>query len=169
MAESLLRQGTRVVIGAPKASPLRTFAGRDGVLDVVEEASASADRWRELISAEPDRPLVMLLDDGDVLRDCPASEVFRDVVKGAVGPGRTLVLAGNAESICTGLSGWQVEAKRSRQGLLLSPQGSTDGDLIGVRVPRSAVGQPVQPGRGLLHLGDGVVRTVVVPTPPALS
>jgi S-DNA-T family DNA segregation ATPase FtsK/SpoIIIE len=165
MAESLLRQGTRVVIGAPKASPLRAFTGRDGVLDVVEEASASADRWRELISAEPDRPLVVLLDDGDVLRDCPASEVFRDVVKGAAGPGRTLVLAGNAESICTGLSGWQVEAKRSRQGLLLSPQGSTDGDLIGVRVPRSAVGQPVQPGRGLLHLGDSTLLTVAVPVP----
>jgi S-DNA-T family DNA segregation ATPase FtsK/SpoIIIE len=93
--------------------------------------------------------------------------VFRDVVKGVAGPGRALVLAGNADSICTGLSGWQVEAKRSRQGLLLSPQGSTDGDLIGVRLPRSVIGQPVQPGRGLLHLGDSVVQTVAVPRAPA--
>ena len=167
MVESLLRRGTGVVIGAPKTSPLRAFAGRDGVLDVVEEAGAPAERWRELLAAAPDRSLVVLLDDADVLRDCPASEVFREVVKGAAGAGRTLVLGGTADSICTGLSGWQVEAKRSRQGLLLSPQGSTDGDLIGVRIPRSAVGQPVQPGRGLLHLGDGALLTVAVPAPAA--
>lgn len=145
---------------------MRTLAGRPGVLAVVEDASTSAERWRELLTAEPDRPLVVLLDDGDVLRDCPASEVFRDVVKGLAGPGRALVLAGNADSICTGLSGWQVEAKKSRQGVLLSPQGSTDGDLVGVRVPRSVVGQPVQPGRGLLHLGNGALLTVAVPAPP---
>jgi S-DNA-T family DNA segregation ATPase FtsK/SpoIIIE len=165
MAESLLRQGTTVVVGAPRPSPLRALAGRPGVLAVVEDASASGERWRELLTAEPERPLVVLLDDGDLLRDCPASEVFRDVVKGVVGPGRALVLAGNADSICTGLSGWQVEVKKSRQGVLLSPQGSTDGDLVGVRVPRGAVGQPVQPGRGLLHLGDSALVTVAVPWP----
>jgi DNA segregation ATPase FtsK/SpoIIIE, S-DNA-T family len=166
MAEALLRQGTSVVIGAPKVSPLRELAGRPGVLDVVTDAGAPADRWRELITAEPDRPLVVLLDDGDVLRDSPAGEVFRDVLKGAAGPGRSLVLGGTADSICTGLSGWQVEAKKARQGVLLSPQGSTDGDLIGVRVPRSAVGQPVQPGRGLLHLGNSALLTIAVPVPP---
>jgi S-DNA-T family DNA segregation ATPase FtsK/SpoIIIE len=82
------------------------------------------------------------------------------------GPGRALVLAGNADSICTGLSGWQVEAKKSRQGVLLSPQGSTDGDLIGARIPRSAVGQPVHPGRALMHLGTGALVTVAVPGVP---
>jgi S-DNA-T family DNA segregation ATPase FtsK/SpoIIIE len=169
MAESLLRQGVPVVVGAPKASPLRGLAGRDGVLAVVEEAAAPADRWRELLAAAPAGPLVVLLDDGDALRDCPAAEVFRDVVKGLAGPGRSLVLGGNADSICTGLSGWQVEARKARQGLLLSPQGSTDGDLVGVRLPRSAVGQPVQPGRGLLHLGDSTLLTVAIPSAPVAA
>ena len=76
------------------------------------------------------------------------------------------MLAGNADSICTGLSGWQVDAKKARQGVLLSPQGTTDGDLIGVRVPRGAIGGPVQPGRGLLHLGDSSLLTVAIPAPP---
>ena len=166
MAEALLRQGVPIVVGAPKDSPLRALAGRAGVRDVVVDAAASADRWRDLLTVEPDRPLMVLLDDGDVLRDCPASEVFREVLKGTFGPGRTLVLGGNADSICTGLSGWQVEAKKSRRGLLLSPQGTTDGDLIGVRIPRSAVGQPVQPGRALVHLGSGELVTVTVPSAP---
>lgn len=166
MAESLLRQGTALVIGAPRPSPLRELAGRAGVLAVVTDAATPADEWRALMSADPGRPTVVLLDDGDVLRDCPAAEVFRDVLKGAAGPDRSLVLAGDADHICTGLSGWQVEARKSRQGLLLSPQGTTDGDLIGVRLPRSAAGQPVQPGRGLLHLGDGVLVTVALPDRP---
>ncbi|MGY1985468.1 FtsK/SpoIIIE domain-containing protein [Blastococcus sp. SYSU DS0669] len=165
MAESLLRQGTPVVLCAPKASPLRALAGRPGVLDVVVDPATPADRWWELLTADPGRPLVLLLDDGEVLRDCPAAEVFREVVRGAV-PRRALVLGGNADALCTGLSGWQVEARKARQGVLLSPQGSTDGDLIGVRVPRSAVGGAVRPGRGLLHLGDGALLTVAVPTAP---
>ena len=125
----------------------------------------SAGRWRELLATEPGRPLVLLLDDGEVLRDCPAAEVFREVVRGDL-PGRGLVLGGNADALCTGLSGWQVEARKARQGVLLSPQGSTDGDLVGVRVPRSALGGAVRPGRGLLHLGDGVLRTVALPAAP---
>ncbi|MGY1724770.1 FtsK/SpoIIIE domain-containing protein [Blastococcus sp. SYSU DS0533] len=162
MAESLLRRGTPVVLGAPRPSPLRALAGRPGVIDVVVDPATPADRWRELLTAEPGRPLVLLLDDGEVLRDCPAAEVFREVVRGTV-PGRALVLGGNADALCTGLSGWQVEARKARQGVLLSPQGSIDGDLIGVRVPRSALGGAVRPGRGLLHLGDGALCTVAVP------
>jgi len=94
-----------------------------------------------------------------------AGELFRAIVRGTARPGLRLVLGGQAEGIATGLSGWQVDAKRSRQGVLLSPQQTTDGDLIGVRLPRSIAGQPVQPGRGLVHLGDGSLLTVAVPTP----
>jgi S-DNA-T family DNA segregation ATPase FtsK/SpoIIIE len=169
MAESLVRQGARVVLAAPKPSPLRALTGRRGVLAVVEEATAPLDRWTELLGEVSDAPLVVLIDDADVLRESPAGELFRGIVRGTAGPGRRLVLGGNSESICTGLSGWQVDAKRSRQGLLLSPQQSADGDLIGVRLPRSIVGQPIQPGRALVHLGDGTLLTVAVPTPPSGS
>jgi len=73
------------------------------------------------------------------------------------------MIAGDAEGVCAGFSGWQVEMKKARRGLLLAPQSITEGDLVGVRVPRSVLGQPTQPGRGLLHLGDGELRTVQVP------
>ncbi len=167
MAEAVLRQGGRVVLGAPKPSPLRDLAGRDGVLGVVEEAGAPLDAWAALLDTTPHGPVVVLLDDAEVLRESPAGELFRSIVRGtAQRPGLRLVLGGNADSICTGLSGWQVDAKRSRQGALLSPQQTMDGDLVGVRVPRSIVGQPVQPGRALVHLGDGALLTVAVPAPP---
>ena len=50
---------------------------------------------------------------------------------------RALVFGGNAEDMCAGFSGWQVEARRARRGCLLSPQPISDGDLVGVRLARS--------------------------------
>ena len=61
------------------------------------------------------------------------------------------------------ISSPNTEVKKSRAGVLLSPQNPTDGDLLGVRLPRSALGNPVKPGRGLLHLGDGQLVSVALP------
>ncbi len=65
--------------------------------------------------------------------------------------------------MCSGFTGWQVDAKKGSRGLLLSPQDSSSGELIGVRITRSQVGGPVSPGGGLLHLGSGEVTAVTVP------
>jgi DNA segregation ATPase FtsK/SpoIIIE, S-DNA-T family len=86
----------------------------------------------------------------------------RELQSGA-GQSLGLVLAGDADRVCSGFSGWQIEAKKARRGLLLSPQNITDADLIGVRVPRTYIGQPIQPGRGVLHLGGGNPLVVQVP------
>ena len=77
--------------------------------------------------------------------------------------GHAIVLAGNADGMCSGLSGWQVEVKKGRRGVLLSPQGNSDGELVGVRLPRSAVGGPIVAGRALVHLGDNELLAVQVP------
>src|SRR4029079_136336 len=108
-------------------------------------------------------PCVVLIDDAELLRECEAADVLLSVMRSGDDRPQGLVIAGGADDICTGFSSWQVDAKKSRQGALLSPQGTTDGDLIGVRLPRSVVGGPVVPGRALLHLGDTVLLTVQVP------
>jgi S-DNA-T family DNA segregation ATPase FtsK/SpoIIIE len=161
IVRSLVRTGGTVVIAAPRRSPLWELGDLPGVAAVVRDGTAPGTSYLDALRAAGDGPAYVVVDDGEVVRDCPAGDFFRDVVKGAL-PGASLVLGGNADGICTGLSGWQVEARKSRQGLLLSPQGMSDGDLIGVRLPRSAIGQPVQPGRGFLHLGDSHVLTVAV-------
>ena len=99
---------------------------------------------------------MVLIDDAELLRECDAADVLRSVMRSGDDRPQGLVIAGGADDICTGFSGWQIDVKKSRQGALLSPQGPTDGDLIGVRLPRSIVGGPVVPGRALLHLGDTV-------------
>lgn len=164
MARSYLAQGVRLVIAAPRPSPLRELDGQDGVLKVFDEDDIESDELREAIdSATPEEPVVVLVDDGEVLEDCDAETVFKRIVQRGAERGLGLVIAGDEEDVCSGFSGWQVEMKKGRRGILLSPQDSSAGELIGIRTNRSMVGGPVAPGKGLLHLGDGEPMTVTTP------
>lgn len=163
MARSFLTGGARVVVVAPRPSPLRELAGTDGVLGVLMDASLPEADLEALLGQAGGHPVGIVLDDAELLKDCGASDLLRTLVKGTSGSGRAVVLGGSADDLCSGFSGWQVEAKKARQGALLSPQGLSDGDLIGVRVPRTSLGERVQPGRALLHLGDGRAVAVQVP------
>ncbi|MEU8645486.1 FtsK/SpoIIIE domain-containing protein [Streptomyces sp. NPDC048674] len=164
MARSYLAQGVRLVVAAPRPSPLRELDGEEGVLKVFDEDDIEGDDLREAIdSASPEEPIVVLVDDGEVLEDCDAETVFKRIVQRGAERGLGLVIAGDEEDVCSGFSGWQVEMKKGRRGILLSPQDSSAGELIGIRTNRSMVGGPVAPGKGLLHLGDGEPLTVTTP------
>jgi S-DNA-T family DNA segregation ATPase FtsK/SpoIIIE len=108
-------------------------------------------------------PGVVLIDDAELLRDCGAAGELSRLVTLGGDAGRALVLAGDAESIGVGFTGWQVEAKRARRGCLTAQSTTPEGDLIGVRLSRDVLGQPPRPGRCLLHTGDGKLITVSVP------
>ncbi|MGQ4345011.1 FtsK/SpoIIIE domain-containing protein [Streptomyces sp. SAS_275] len=164
MARSYLAQGVRLVVAAPRPSPLRELDGEEGVLKVFDEDDIEGDDLREVIdSASREEPIVVLVDDGEVLEDCDAETVFKRIVQRGAERGLGLVIAGDEEDVCSGFSGWQVEMKKGRRGILLSPQDSSAGELIGIRTNRSMVGGPVAPGKGLLHLGDGEPLTVTTP------
>ncbi len=165
LARGWLARGTRLVLAAPRPSPLRRLDGEEGVLALftdtdVPEAALSAALER---ATGDGAPVVVLVDDAELLRDCAAGDLLRDIVSRGAESGRAVVLAGDEEDVCSGFSGWQVEAKKARRGVLLSPQSSMSGELVGLRLSRAATGGPVTPGRALLHLGDGTPRTVTVP------
>ncbi|MGW0824221.1 FtsK/SpoIIIE domain-containing protein [Streptomyces sp. NPDC002845] len=163
-AQSYLNQGVRLVIAAPRPSPLRQLDGHDLVVKAFTGDDIDEDDFEEAIdSATLEDPIVVLVDDGEVLEDCDAESHFKRLVQRGVERGLALVIAGDEEDVCSGFSGWQVEAKKGRRGILLSPQESSSGDLIGLRISRSMVGGQVAPGKGMLHLGDGELRTVVIP------
>jgi len=104
------------------------------------------------------------MDDAELLGGCAAGDELSRLMRTGAGRQRALVFAGHASDICAGSGNWQNEARKARRGCLLSPQEITDAYLIGTRVPRDLIGAPVTPGRGLLHLGDGVLRAVQVPS-----
>ncbi|MGP4044742.1 FtsK/SpoIIIE domain-containing protein [Streptomyces sp. 2A115] len=163
-ARSYLAQGVRLVVAAPRQSPLRELEGQEGVLQVFTGSDIETDELEEAIaSATRQQPVVVLVDDAEVLDDCDAEDVFERIVKRGAEDGLAVVIAGDEEEICDGFSGWQVDAKKARRGILLSPQDSSAGDLIGIRTTRSMVGGPIAPGKGMLHLGSGEHMTVTTP------
>ncbi|MFJ4783387.1 FtsK/SpoIIIE domain-containing protein [Streptomyces sp. NPDC088794] len=163
-ARSYLTQGVRLVVAAPRPSPLRELDGQEGVLKVFTGRDVDEDELEELVgTASPAEPIVVLVDDAEVLDDCDAEDVFKRIVERGVEEGLAVVIAGDEDEICDGFSGWQVDAKKARRGILLSPQESGSGELIGIRTNRSMVGGPVTPGKGMLHLGGGDHVTVTTP------
>ncbi|MFF4825340.1 FtsK/SpoIIIE domain-containing protein [Streptomyces sp. NPDC001312] len=164
VARSYLAQGVRLVVAAPRQSPLRELEGQDGVLRVFTGRDIDEDELEEAIKpATPEQPIAVLVDDAEVLDDCDAEDVFKRIIERGAEEGLAVVIAGDEEEICDGFSGWQVDAKKARRGILLSPQDSSAGELIGIRTTRSMVGGPVTPGKGMLHLGSGEHMTVTTP------
>lgn len=141
-----------MVLAAPRPSPLRDLEGEDGVLKVFTGGPA-----------KPEDPVVVLVDDAEVLEDCDAEDVMKRIIERGAEEGLALVIAGDEDEICDGFSGWQVDAKKARRGVLLSPQETSSGELIGIRTTRSMVGGPITPGKGMLHLGSGDPLTVTTP------
>ncbi|GAA4958307.1 FtsK/SpoIIIE domain-containing protein [Yinghuangia aomiensis] len=162
IARGFLSAGTELIVLAPRTSPLRSLADLPGVLAVFTGPDVPRDEFTAAID-KLSGPGAVLVDDAELLRTCDAAERLTALIRRQLRPDLALVLAGDADDICAGFTGWQVEAKKTRRGLLLSPQNNADGDLVGVRLPRAFVGQPIHPGRGVLHLGDGELTMVQVP------
>ncbi len=164
MARTFIDTGGAVIVLAPRPSPLRDLEGQPGVLAMLTDPATPPETYDELV-AGAGRPVIVLIDDGEGLRDAAGGEFFMRVARGQVAD-TLVVLCGHIEGVCAGLSGWQPEMKKARQGLLLSPQGISDGELIGCRMPRNVLGQPVAVGKGWLHLGDGTPMQVATLAPP---
>jgi len=162
MARSFLAAGTSVVLATPRPSPLRALGGLDGVLRVFEGDDLDEEEFAAALAAAGGRCAV-LVDDAELLKNCDASGELSKIISFGSDSGRALVFAGDADSVCVGFAGWQVEAKRARRGCLTAPQTLPEGELIGVRLTHSTIGQPARPGRCLLNAGDGNLITATVP------
>ncbi|MDI2125811.1 FtsK/SpoIIIE domain-containing protein [Yinghuangia seranimata] len=167
-ARTYLTEGTELIVFAPRESPIRELREAPGVVAMFTGTEVSAEEFAIAVD-KLSGPGVVLVDDGELLRDVDAGSELVRIPRRSSRPDLGLILAGDADDICTGFTGWQLEVKKARRGLLLSPQNTMDGDLIGLRLARSLVGQPVQAGRGVMHLGDGEPIIVQVPMTRAPS
>ncbi|MER7944422.1 FtsK/SpoIIIE domain-containing protein [Streptomyces sp. NPDC094458] len=162
-AYSLLAAGTGLIVLAPRRSPLRDLAGRPGVVAMITDAEVSAGEFRQALSDVKQDNGVIVVDDAELFMGAEIDPDLALLARGGAGNGWGVLLAGNAESLSLSLAGWVGQVKRNRTGMLLSPQGLGDGEVIGVKLTRGVVGQAPQPGRGLLHLGDGTLQAVQAP------
>jgi DNA segregation ATPase FtsK/SpoIIIE, S-DNA-T family len=151
------------VLVTPRPSPLRRLAVEAGVAASFDSRGLDAAALAAALAAVSG-PAVVVMDDAELLSGCAAGDELSQLISFGTERQRALVLAGAASDICAGSGDWQDEARKAGRGCLLSPREITDADLIGARVPGDLIGAPVIPGRGLLHLGDGVLRVVQVPS-----
>ncbi len=136
---------------------LRTAAGVAAVLD--GRATASAD-LQALLASLTGGPIALLVDDAELLADSSISETLTEFCRSARDHGHALVLAGTTGEL-GGFRGFIPEARKSRCGLLLCPGAPTDGEVLGARLPRTAVFSG-PPGRGVL-VCESELQVVQVP------
>ncbi|MER5545802.1 FtsK/SpoIIIE domain-containing protein [Streptomyces sp. NPDC002589] len=149
-AESLLRVGTPLVVVTPRRSPLRDLEGRDGVVGVLGGDSSGYD-LEELQEQLDGRPYVVVVDDAELLYDESLDEPLENVMRKGADGGVGLIAAGTTDTLSGQYRGFAVEARKSRNGLLLTPQTPSDGELFGIRLP--ANGGTGTVGSGLLVTG----------------
>lgn len=158
-----------LVAGAPRSgrsTVLRTAAtslSRAGERVVAVTADDDPREIRARIDSTP--RIFVLVDDVERLADSETEDVllqwFKDLRPGAGG----LLVAGTSADIAASFRGLAVVARRSGQGILLSPTSPMDGDLLGVRL--AATPDVGRPGRGVLvsagHITPIQVATTTAP------
>ncbi|MFB9830738.1 hypothetical protein [Actinoallomurus acaciae] len=160
---SLLATGTRLVLAAPRPSPLRELADLDGVMACFVQDDIKHDELEETLSkASTENPVVIVMDDAEVLAECDASRLLKSLLQHGFDEGAALILGGDEDKLWRSFH-WLDSAKKAHRGLLLSPQKWDAGNLIGISTGKSIIGSAVTPGRGWLHLGDGKLLAVTVP------
>jgi DNA segregation ATPase FtsK/SpoIIIE, S-DNA-T family len=161
VATSLLETGTAVIGLAPRESPLRDLAGRDGVLAVFPDASPDQRKLLELLESASG-PAVVLVDDAEALLGTPADALLTQIPVEGRARGQALVIAGTPGELARGMRSFAASARQFKCGLLLTPDDAQQANLLlGTRLTRSAVfDRP--PGRGYLVQG-GQPTLVQVP------
>ncbi|QCX28301.1 FtsK/SpoIIIE domain-containing protein [Nocardioides jishulii] len=129
---------------------------------LVIDGSQSEDEIIDWVSTLPPGG-VLVIDDSDLLRSGDVDDALDEVVGRARANGWRVVAAGDVHNLGSGYSGWVADARKSRQGLLLSPSSPSDGDLFDTRLSRSLMLSKIHPGRGLVVESSGDVTVAQVP------
>jgi S-DNA-T family DNA segregation ATPase FtsK/SpoIIIE len=165
IAHTALKNGYELVLAVPRKNPLRELEGRPGVIEVFTDAAELTEKRLSQLLTDRPRPTLFLADDADLLRQIDADMWLRGMISKAQEHRLGLVIAGDSEALGKGFTGWLVEMKKNRHGLLFAPQSMTDGDVTGVRLKRSDVGAAMPAGRGHFtgDTGEAMLLQVALP------
>ncbi len=165
LALAVARERGQQVLGiCPRRSPLSEALGDAAVVGTAGPVDRLVDRLRALPAGS-----LVLVDDAEILREGDLVPGLQALVRQAREKDWGVVVAGTSTDLSAGLSGWLYEARRGRQGLLLSPTSLVDAEVVSTRLARSQLVNRVQPGRGLLVTPGGEPVPVQVPLVPLVT
>ena len=145
LAVSLLASGTRLVILAPRESPLRTLGNHPGVR-LITATEPTVEEFTEALEAGSG-PRVVVVDDADLFVLPDIDQDLRALAQSGRDRGIGIVIAATGETM-TGAMGWLSALKRHRKGVLIGPQSILEGDFIGARLAHAHL-RGRRSGRGL--------------------
>lgn len=149
----------REVLGfTPSDNALSKELGDQAVIGPDHDPKEIVRRLQDM----PDGSLI-LVDDGETLRDASIAPVLQAIVRQSRTRAFPVVVAGTIDGLSAGFSGWIVEARKGRKGLILSPTEALQADIFGGRVARTSLVNRITPGRGVLFPGTGDQVGVQVP------
>lgn len=152
IAHSVLAGGGRVLAVTSRPSPLIKLVGMPGVVAVVDGLTVTGADLASSIAAVPGGGLAVLVDDAELIADASAGEGLAAFMRAARDRGSALVIAGTTGEL-NQFRGFIPEVRKSKLGLVLCPSAGSDGEPLGVRLPRTALFSG-PPGRGMLVRGS---------------
>ncbi len=144
-ARTLLDQQVPLILVTPRRSPLRTLETEPGVLGVLDSESSAKDLAE--LTGRTNGTYAVVVDDAEMLYDSELDTALEEVAQSGRDGGIGIIAAGATDTLGSQYRGFGVEVRRSRQGLILSPQSASDGELFNMRLPSPGSGPT---GRGLL-------------------
>ena len=157
-ARSLLATNTQViVVVSPLASPLRQLAGTPGVLGVLAVPKANASDLDTLLE-QATGPIAVVVDDAEQIVDSSLGARLQALLIDAVETDRAVVLGCATDLGTAAVRGLIAEARKSRSGFVLSPSTPADGELLGVRLPKTALFRG--PAGRAVHISNGEYRII---------
>ncbi len=160
MARTLASQGCSVVAITARPSPLTELRDEPGVAAILDGRATGPGDLEALLVSVAEGPVAVVVDDAELLSDSPISETLAAFGRSARDRGSALIIAGTTSDLGA-FRGFIPEVRKSRAGLLLCPGSPSDADLLGARLPRTAVFNG-PPGRGAL-IAEWDMQIVQVP------
>ena len=162
-AVASLRRGTpeaELHLLAPRRSPLPDAGPWTSVALGVEECQAAAERLAALLARPAGAPpAVIVVDDGGELAELGVLETLARRGRDA---NVRLLAAAETQAAQRAYGGWLRELRNGRRALLLQADPETDGELVGIKLPRGG-GPLLRPGLGYL-VAPGTAELVQVGT-----
>jgi S-DNA-T family DNA segregation ATPase FtsK/SpoIIIE len=130
---------------APRRSELEHLDLWTSVAVGVEDCETGIER----LSALAGTPAMIVVDDGEELVDGLSAPTLAALVRRGRDTDIRVVAAVERQVALSTFSPWVVELKKEKHGLLLEPDLTVDGDVLGVQLPRRT-NPSFPPGRGFL-------------------
>jgi len=158
-AASLARAGMPLVLVTPRRSPLADCLD-PVLLHLTNSDAAATDR---LTAALTGAAAAIVVDDAELLTDTPLGNELAACYRRIRDSGHRLLAAAAADG-SFGLRGLISELAKTKCGLILEPASTTDGSVLGARLPASVFAPGVTLRGALVH--HGRITAVQVPARP---